>query len=151
MRRFLWFSTAFILAGLLVAQADARSTGEFSGRAGSFGGTVIGVPRAHISRPIIPGRRVIGAQRFHAPNLRGMHQRFLTSFPIGGIWPGFWWPNTQVIQVPVEETAQPQPQPQIIVLHSDRAANPPDPPPDFGYVAGCHAIPNGYHCDASGR
>jgi hypothetical protein len=19
--------------------------------------------------------------------------------------------------------------------------------PDYGYVAGCHAIPNGYHCD----
>jgi hypothetical protein len=23
----------------------------------------------------------------------------------------------------------------------------PETPPDYGYVAGCRAIPNGYHCD----
>jgi hypothetical protein len=151
MRRFLRFSTAFILVGLLASQADARSTAAFSGGTGFFGGVVIGAPH-HFARPIIAQHRFIAAQRFRALHLQNRRLHSLTGFPIGGIWPGFWWPNTQVVEVPaaVEETAQPQMQPQIIIIRSDTAAHTvPEPPPDFGYVSGCHAIPNGYHCDTS--
>jgi hypothetical protein len=42
--------------------------------------------------------------------------------------------------------------PQVIVISgSNYAQGPmapaPGDPPDYSYVPGCHAIPNGYHCD----
>ena len=150
MRRFLQVNTVFILVGLFASQAAARTDVGFSGRAGFSGRVVVGTPRALISRPIMP-RRAIAAQRFHAFNgAARLRQRFLTGFPVSGIWPDFWWPDTPVMQVPAptDGASQTPLQPQIVVVQSDAAAHTaPEPPPDFGYIAGCRAIPNGYHCD----
>ena len=147
MRRFLQFNTVFILVGLLASQAAAKTDMGFSGHAGFLGRAVIGTPRAFISRPVA-ARRTIAAQQFRAFNRHRLRQRFLTSFPVSGIWPDFWWPDTPVMQVPAptDSASQTQLQPQIIVVKSDTAAHTEsESPPDFGYIAG--AIPNGYHCD----
>ena len=143
MRCVLQFSMVPILLGLLASQADARS-----GSGGFSGGIVIGASSAHISRQ----RPVLPAQRIRASNLQRSHQRSLAQngIPIGGIWPGFWWPDaTQAVAAPtIDATAQPQLQPQVIIMQSDKAAHTAsEPAPDFGYIPGCHAIPNGYHCD----
>jgi hypothetical protein len=69
---------------------------------------------------------------------------------LAGFWPYPWWPiDTTQAQV---GTAAPS-EPQVIVISSSnyaqgRIAPAPGDPPDFSYVPGCHAIPNGYHCDA---
>jgi hypothetical protein len=46
---------------------------------------------------------------------------------------------------------QPAPEPQLIVIREDGQGRmtTAEAPPDFSYVKGCHAIANGYHCDAS--
>jgi hypothetical protein len=58
--------------------------------------------------------------------------------------------GTVPIQVPLVASDAPS-SPVVIVMSgfSDRAPEraAPETPPDYGYVAGCHAIPNGYHCD----
>jgi hypothetical protein len=148
MRRFLQFNTAFILVGLLAPQAAARTDVGLSGP-GFSGRVVIGTPRAFISRPAM-ARRAISAQRFRPFNGDRLRQRVLTGFPASGIWPGFGWPDTQYVEVPTttDGASQTQLQPHIVVVQSDTAAHTAsEPPPDFGYVPGCRAIPNGYHCD----
>jgi hypothetical protein len=66
------------------------------------------------------------------------------------IWPSWPFFDTTPIQVPQVASDAPS-NPVVIVMSglSDRAPERaiPETPPDYGYVAGCHAIPNGYHCD----
>jgi hypothetical protein len=80
---------------------------------------------------------------------------------LAGIWPYPWWPIDTTQGWPIDTTpaqvgtAVPS-EPQVIVISSSnhaqgRTAPPPGDPPDYSYVPGCHAIPNGYHCDAPGH
>jgi hypothetical protein len=68
------------------------------------------------------------------------------------IWPYSSFTNTAPMDVPLNQSDVPPSSPFVIEVSgapnggSNRTA--PDTPPDFSYVAGCHAIPNGYHCDA---
>lgn len=72
----------------------------------------------------------------------------------GNVWPDMGWPdsgsqvgNVQYITPPPPEPAPPQ----VIAISADwRGQTAPEALPDFSYVAGCKAIPNGYHC-ASGE
>jgi hypothetical protein len=80
---------------------------------------------------------------------RGLHRRGLTQtgLPIT-LWPGDL-PTIQTEAPPAEEV--PPPEPQVIVLTAPHGSSPenaaPATPADYSYVTGCHAIPNGYHCD----
>jgi hypothetical protein len=145
MRCVLQFSMVPILLGLFASQADARSGGRgFSSEESSSA--------PHISRQFIARRPVIPARRIRASTLQHFSQRSLAQNGslIGGIWPGFWWPDaTQAVAAPaIDATAQQQLQPEVIIMHSDTAAHTAsEPAPDFGYIPGCHVIPNGYHCD----
>lgn len=75
---------------------------------------------------------------------------------LAGFWPYPWWPIDTTQGWPIDTQAQvgtaiPS-EPQVIVISSSnyaqgRIAPTPGDPPDYSYVAGCHAIPNGYHCD----
>lgn len=64
---------------------------------------------------------------------------------VTGARPGYWWPTFQTTQVlPVQTIVKPE----VIVIRpgpaghdSAKAAT------DYGYVPGCRAIANGYHCD----
>jgi hypothetical protein len=70
-------------------------------------------------------------------------------WPIAG-WPSWPFLDSAPIQVPSVASDAPS-NPVVIVMSglSDRAPEraTPETPPDYGYIAGCHAIPNGYHCD----
>jgi hypothetical protein len=69
---------------------------------------------------------------------------------LAALWP-YWWflGSTPFDASPVESGVAPDPY--IIVI----SGQPHDPSgtttsaklPDYGYVSGCYAIPNGYHCD----
>ena len=49
----------------------------------------------------------------------------------------------------VQQAQDAPPQPQVVVIRSDGNGRmtTAEAAPDYGYVQGCHAIPNGYHCD----
>ena len=109
----------------------------------------------HPSRARVPfgvGRPQVAARHPHMQEGRGLHRHGLTQtgLPIT-LWPGE--PPTIQTEAPPPEEAAPPP-PQVIVLaaphggSSENAA--PAAPADYSYVTGCHAIPNGYHCDAPG-
>jgi hypothetical protein len=77
---------------------------------------------------------------------------------LAGFWPYPWWPIDTTEGWPIDTTqaqvgtAAPS-EPQVIVVSGsnytqERIAPTPGDPPDYSYVPGCHAIPNGYHCDA---
>jgi hypothetical protein len=71
-------------------------------------------------------------------------------------WPIAIWPylssiDTTPIVVPPVGSEIPSDQPVIVISGSPNGAPEPaalEPPRDYSYVAGCRAIPNGYHCDA---
>ncbi len=76
------------------------------------------------------------------PRRRGLPQNAL---PVA-IWPyGLDTP----IEAPTAAEAVPS-QPEILVIAGSHGGLPenttPQTPPDYSYVTGCHAIPNGYHC-----
>jgi hypothetical protein len=123
--------------------------GGFSPGFRGFSGSFLHVaPSGHFAngshRQFFPRRQFFAAQHFH-----GLRKGQVLA-PTGVLFGGdYWsWPDTgQVVTYapPPEEPVQPE----VIVLQSD--SNGPkvaEAAPDYGYVAGCHAIPNGYHCDA---
>ena len=72
------------------------------------------------------------------------------SGPVGGWWPGDWGSGGYYGYANPPLAQAPAPEPQVIVINSDgqgrmRTA---ETPADYSYVKGCHAIANGYHCDA---
>jgi hypothetical protein len=70
------------------------------------------------------------------------------ALPIG-IWP--YWPSIDA--TPEQSFSERSgPAPSVVVISGSPRDAPqrvaPETPADYSYVAGCHAIPNGYHCDA---
>ena len=138
MRRALWLSA--LLLGMLAISSHVDARG---GGGGSFSRGFRGFSGVH--RPVFAARHVhaLGSQR---------RQSFgQTTYPIGGDywWPD-WWPGDSQI---AEYLPAPEPpsEPQVIIIHANNSGAPmADAAPDYGYIPGCHAIPNGYHCDVGG-
>ncbi len=149
-----------ILGCLPVAHVNAHGAagGAGGGGVGAFalhqgpaalglrGGFARGPGFAHSRRAIALAHRPLRQARFA--------RAFQMTLPVwwGGIWlgyPGDWWSGNDYQPAQLSET--PPPQPQVIVINAD--ANPrlagtdTITMPDYGYVQGCHAIANGYHCD----
>ena len=76
--------------------------------------------------------------------LTGPHARFGPGGTLLGL-PFSPFVDTAPIQSPAAEPVRPE----VIVMPVPTAPHqaPPQASLDFSYVAGCHAIPNGYHCD----
>jgi hypothetical protein len=141
-------------------QANAR-TGGGGGFGSSFSSSFRGfssgfihvAPSGHsvngFHRQLLPHRQFFAAQRFGALHLR--RQAFAPNGVLyGGYW---WWPNVGqgVTYSPTPGAPVEQVQPEVIVIQSDnKEPKVAEATPDYGYVAGCHAIANGYHCDTSG-
>lgn len=158
MRRALRFSVLSLAVLAVSSQANARMGGGGgfgSGFSPGFGGFSAGfihvAPSGHLvngfHRQSLLHRQPFAAQRFHA-----LHSRQIFA-PNVVLYGGDWWsPDvSQGITYASPPEAQMEPvQPEIIVIQRDNK----DPKvaeatPDYGYVAGCHAIPNGYHCDTN--
>jgi len=71
--------------------------------------------------------------------------------PVGGWgWPGDGGTGGYYGYAYPPAQQAPPPEPQVIVIQNDGQGRmtTAEAPADFSYVKGCHAIANGYHCDA---
>jgi hypothetical protein len=77
------------------------------------------------------------------------HALFQNGPPVT-IWPYSSFDGTTPIGIPPIQSEL-APIPPVFVMSGLPNGVPepqaPETPPDYGYVAGCRAIPNGYHCD----
>jgi hypothetical protein len=148
----LWFAIVASLLGILTTpHADARGAAS-GGRGGGMGRVARGGNFAiHIGHAFHPAR--FANQRFRPFAARRLNQRRFAQNDFSGIWPGYgYWPDDWSDGGGYAYQPQPAPaQPQVIVIHADADQHlvSADPMPDYSYVAGCHAIPNGYHCDTA--
>ena len=144
------FLIPLALALLASPQADARGGG---GEGGGFHAGFVGRPgsiiRAEDIRVRRPGFR-------HMPTVahRFARTRFArTAFPWwGDSWPvGDWGSGGYYGYANPPQEAQAASEPQVIVIHDDSQdrMTTAEAAPDYGYVKGCHAIPNGFHCDTA--
>jgi hypothetical protein len=139
----LLFAMVVSLLGILTPpHAEARG-GAGGGRGGNFA--------VHIGHAFRPAP--FANQRFRPFAARHLNQRRFAQNDFSGIWPGYgYWPDDWSDGGGYAYQPQPAPaQPQVIVIHADADQHlvSADPMPDHSYVAGCHAIPNGYHCDTA--
>jgi hypothetical protein len=149
-----------VVLGLLAApQADARGGG---GGGGGRGGGFVGVHVGARGVALRAGGGAIVRHQSLAPfAARGFPRQFARNnfqngFPAWGGgwgWPiGDWWPGEYGYQ-PVQQIQDPPAQPQVIFIRSDGNGRmqTTEAGPDYSYIEGCHAIPNGYHCDTTTR
>jgi hypothetical protein len=147
-KRMLWLPIVSILSLSGMSQILPALAGEGFNRFGMAGPgprLSIRVPEAPTpKRAFLPHRSDVRS------SLRFQHR---AQFQLG--WPGVIWPYTSDIGTPPPEVGlnanETPPEPQIIVM-SDVSHAPPGPAasqtlPDLGHIAGCRAIPTGYHCD----
>jgi hypothetical protein len=104
-----------------------------------------------VHRPLLASDHMIGRHHLQISNSqRAERDRHKQASVATTVWPFTPFVDTSAAQlVPIDN--QPPAEPQVIIVsnaqqpQSDRPRS--DMPPDFGYVPGCRAIPNGYHCD----
>jgi hypothetical protein len=72
------------------------------------------------------------------------------SGPVGGWLPGDWGSGGYYGYAYPPQAQAPAPEPEVIVINSDGQGRmtTAETAADYSYVKGCHAIANGYHCDA---
>jgi hypothetical protein len=148
--RVFWLPMIAIILGLLETGSMAPAFARGGGGAHGIG---IGRFPARVS-PIFRSGRIRARGMVAGPGgvqNGGFHRGAAFRNPgLAGIWPYPWWP---IDTTPTEVGAAVPSEPQVIVISSSnyaqgRIAPAPGDPPDYSYVPGCHAIPNGYHCDA---
>jgi hypothetical protein len=147
-----WFPVVAILslAGIgVVAPALARDSANTFGMAGLPSSFAI-----HTARPFMRNSNVMPHIVARNADLRNdlrlrRHALFQNGRPIT-IWPYSSFDGTTPIGIPPMQSEL-APIPPVIVMSGLPNGVPepqaPETPPDYGYVAGCRAIPNGYHCD----
>jgi hypothetical protein len=108
----------------------------------------------HTARPFMRNSNVMPHIVARNADLRNdlrlhRHALFQNGPPIT-IWPYSSFDGTTPIDIPPMQSEL-APIPPAIVMSGLPNGVPepqaPETPPDYGYVAGCRAIPNGYHCD----
>ena len=69
---------------------------------------------------------------------------------MGGWLPGDWGSGGYYGYAYPPQAQAPAPEPEVIVINSDGQGRmtTAETAADYSYVKGCHAIANGYHCDA---
>jgi hypothetical protein len=159
--RVFWLPTIAVILGLLGTGNPALARGGGGGGAHGIG---IGRFPARVSPIFRSGR--IGTPGLLAGSRGVRNGVFRRGAPfrnpdLAGIWPYPWWPidTTQgwpIDTMPAEVGTAVPSEPQVIVISGSNYAQghiapPPGDPPDYSYVPGCHAIPNGYHCDVLGH
>jgi hypothetical protein len=157
MRRHIFWLPAIAILGLCGTGSISTTTARGGGGGTSFSGFSrpfsVRTPTAPVRGNVMTPRTNVPA--FAARNNLGFQHRgeFQNRLPVA-IWP--YWPywssnGTTLIQVPVADSSTPA-SPSVIVISTQPGVAPapkaPEAPSDFSYVKGCHAIPNGYHCDA---
>ena len=144
-----WFAVVGLLSLLgtgVVIPALARDGVNTFGAAGFPSSFAI-----HTARPFMRNSNVmphIGARNFDVQNDLHFrrHAQLHNGLPIT-IWPYSSFTDTTPMDVPPTQSELAPIPPVIVMSGLPNGVQAPEPPPDYGYVAGCRAIPNGYHCD----
>jgi hypothetical protein len=149
MRRRLFWLLAFAVSGVVgtagMAPALARggATGVVAAGPRSFAHAPFARPqfRGGFPRAVVAGR---GNQGFNLQN-----DLLRRGAGLGAIvaWPYLWSLDPAPEQISLAGDDPPAAPQVIVVSGSPGGAPAPAAPLDFSYVAGCHAIPGGYHCD----
>ncbi len=147
-----WLSV-IVISGLiatgLATPALARDGVNTFGVAGFPSGLVVHAPRPFMRNSIVTPHIVARSADVQNDVRFRRHTRLQNGLPI--IWPYASFTDATPLDVPPSQNEGPS-SPSVIVMSSlpngvpDRVV--PETPPDYGYVAGCRPIPNGYHCDA---
>jgi hypothetical protein len=107
----------------------------------------------HAARPIMRNSVVTPHMTAHADVQNDLRFRRHTPLQNGSpitLWPYSSFTDATPLDVPSSQNESPS-SPSIIVMSGlpngmpDRAV--PETPADYGYIAGCRAVPNGYHSD----
>lgn len=132
-KRVIWI-VAIAAAGLLgTGQGPALARGSHAAHVASSGGARSSYGHSRGKPGIDFGRINRGGQR---------RDELRNGVPIVG------WPYLPAFEeIPVGGSDVPA-QPQVIVVSGGPGGSPPHAAAnDYGFVAGCRAIPNGYHCE----
>jgi hypothetical protein len=101
--------------------------------------------RSHEGTPRFAGHNAFQSDRFGRRGAPRNRESLL-------IWPYSSIDGAIPVEVPVAGS-EVSSDPQVIMIPGPAGGAPgqtaPEAPADYSYVPGCHAIPNGYHCDAS--
>ena len=145
-----WLPVIVIL-GLIgtgvAARALARDGVNTLGVAGFPSGFVVHAARPFMRNSVVTPHMTARADVQNDLRFR-RHTRLQNGLPI--IWPYSSFTDETPMQVIPSQDESPS-SASVIVMSGlpngvpDRAV--PETPPDYGYIAGCRAIPNGYHCD----
>jgi hypothetical protein len=135
--------------GVVAAPALARDGVNTLGVTGFPSGFVVHARGPSMRNSVVMPH--IGARSFNVQNdLRfRRHAQLQNGLPIT-IWPDSSFVGTTPTDIsPIQSELAPIPP---VIVMSGLPNGVPEPqaretPPDYGYVAGCRAIPNGYHCD----
>jgi hypothetical protein len=150
--RIRWFPLAAILSLIgagVAAPAKARDGINTFGMAGVPSRFAVQAARPFVRNgivtPRIPTHNANARNNLH----HRRHAQMRSGLPIT-IWPYSSFGRTTTIYAPPIQSEVPPPPPVVVVSGlptgvPERRA--PETPPDYTYVAGCRAIPNGYHCD----
>jgi hypothetical protein len=156
MRALKW-SIALILVGTLAIPQAADARGGGGGVGSGFHGASRGA--FHSGNGFRHPGFVRNQQVARFADRWSFQNRRLADNPQNGSpawWGGGWgwgydWPNYGY-GYGYQPTQVAPSQPQVIVIRSDgdgRITTTVPAADDYGYITGCHAIPNGYHCDTA--
>jgi hypothetical protein len=159
MRKRISWLPAIAMLGVLSTPAFARGGAGGSGTAPASSaffvhGSAYGArtfARNHVARRITVPNSAFIARNFGIRNDLRFRQRnqLQDVWPIGA-WPYSWPMDTAPVTVDGGLA-----NPSVIVISAAPSSAPertgPQTPPDYSYVPGCHAVPNGYHCDVSSK
>jgi hypothetical protein len=159
MGRPVWWLPAIVLSVLSgaggIAPAWAGGSGHGGGVHGSGALAFRGAPLVHGVPPSVRGNRTksgVVARRLAIGNhaLRGGRDLADTLGPIG-FWP-LWSDYGAVPMVVPIGGGEGLAGPSVVSIAPDSASEQTASAamPDYSYVRGCYAIPNGYHCDTQG-
>lgn len=130
--------------GLGVHGLSIHRFGAFAFRSAPFGRVPPALIRSYLEPWVAPRRFSIGNDL-----LRRGGDRFEYGWPIA-IWP--FWPSFDATPMVVTPSGSDGPMSPAVIGVSGSPNDAPERTasatlPDYSYVTGCHAIPNGYHCD----
>jgi hypothetical protein len=152
--RIRWFPVVAILSLLgtgVAAPALARDGGNIFGMAGFPSGFAMHTARPFVRNSVVTPHIAARNFDFHSDHRLRRNALLQNGLPIA-IWPYQSFTDTTPMDIVAPIQSEVAPSPPIIVISGlpngvpDRTV--PETPPDYGYIAGCRAIPNGYHCDA---
>jgi hypothetical protein len=163
MRKRISWLPAIAALGLLgtasIAPTFARGGAVGFGRASGF---IVHGQRTFARSHVVTPRNSVRNRAFMARNVIGFQNDFRfrnrnqlqNSWPLSG-WPYYSWPgyySWPMDTTPATVDGGPA-SPSVIVISAVPDRGPertvPQTPADYSYVPGCHAVPNGYHCDVS--